>query len=505
MVTIRSIMKKCTKTNKTFYLVCACLSVFYFAVMLRIGGKISLWADEIAQVGYINKGLSFGEILWVYLKTEVTNLPFFPLVAALWYRIAPWGEKSLYLITEIPVALGVFFLGLTGKEWRNERTGYFSAAFAAISFVLLKDVALNFRAYSFTFFFAVLMIYFYCRRFRHTGSETRRGIFELGIVMTLFAYSNYFSCILIVGFFVCDVILFLQKKIKLQCVISYVMSGVLLAPWFILMLIYKERTLAEFWPKPPTLISIPELLKYLVSDDEVIFAFLILSMVFVCVKAFLSWEKKEFSVKENGLSLIWLFGIWFTIIIVFIYSAKINPMGGIFVKRYFMTILPLIFLCMSFLLDSIVQGLLADESKRRVCTVTILGFLFCYFGLMNYYEAREVKAVPKNPYRECAQWLSEQDGIYEDSSLVLLWEPQYYFEGFREYYVAHYCDTSRMQMIGYADDQWKKVLDQYDRVYLICGSSEPDEEALKSFEGYSVSEKNQELNCVIYTKTELEE
>ena len=115
--------------------------------------------------------------------------------------------------------------------------------------------------------------------------------------------------------------------------------------------------LNDFWPKTPVFADIPRALKYLVSNDEPVFVLLIFSMIVSALFLFDGILNNAGDINERIIR----FGIAFMPIIFvtgdFIYSAYINQRAGIFVLRYFLSVLPAALLSVSLLLSGILDKL----------------------------------------------------------------------------------------------------------------------------------------------------
>ena len=75
-----------------FWLICGIFIFIQFMFSVHFMGRQYFNLDEVSQIGFIAKKLGVGGILDYYLTSEVTNLPLFPLLAAVWYRVVPYGE-----------------------------------------------------------------------------------------------------------------------------------------------------------------------------------------------------------------------------------------------------------------------------------------------------------------------------------------------------------------------------------------------------------------------------
>ncbi len=488
-----------------FFLICLFMVLLRFAFCLRISGRQSFACDEIAELGFIAKANSLQEILMYFLTTEITNLPLFALIAAGWYRIVPWGEAYLLLLCELFTSAGILVLGAAAARLKDELTGYISVALCVISSTLLLRCDMEYRCYSFLFLMVTICFYWYVRG-KEKGCE--RGIrYELvfALIMTLLAYSHYFGPLIIVALFISEAFLFIKKKNRISFIIPYVVSGALLTPWFLLMLKFKEKSISDFWPSPPNLGSIPEMLRFVMSNDEGIYILALMGMVYTVVLALNNIIKKEYDYSFDHVLLTFL---WITLFILlgdFVYSSRINIYGSIWVDKYFISVLPAMVIMTAVFLRTI-PGLLCRGGMKPpegVLTAVLCVFLILYTGLGNYYhDVKEYMDVPLDPFRETAQYLAENtEG--EEKTLLLLPMELSAAKGYQEYYIDHYGLADRIEVVSWAEPELSSILAGADRLYVFDVRNRIEktgEELGVSLEGFSPEKTVKEYDLTLYKK-----
>ena len=291
-----------------FLLICCGILAVRLAFCLRVAPRQSLSLDEISELGFIARSQSLGDILHTFLTVEVTNLPLFALLAALWYRLVPWGEGWLLLLCELLTTAGCLVLCQAAKRMRSEWCGYFCAVLLACSSTLILRCDMEYRCYS--FLFLTLSATLYCQIGRIQAGTRRTPLQELSYAaaLTLLAYSHYFGCLAIVALVLADLPLLWQKRLRPWQLFPYFVSGILLLPWFIAMLLHKEKSLLDFWPTPPVFGRIPEAMRFALSNDEPLFVLLLLGMIGLLMQALVRHVRGSFDAGRDWppLVLIWL-------------------------------------------------------------------------------------------------------------------------------------------------------------------------------------------------------
>ncbi len=452
-----------------YFLVTAALVLIQAVFSLRFMGRQYFSLDEVSQIGFIAKRNSWSDIINYYLTSEVTNLPLWPLLAAVWYRIVPYGEGWMRLLTVILTSLAMIVLIKAAETFRDRMTGILMALLLCISSALMHLCSLTFRVHAFWMLFTALVLLFYFRRLRSMGKETIRETVILGFMMAGLAYSHYFGCLMIVYLFLIDTVLFFMKKIKGIFIISYLIGGGILFPWFILMMVRHTMVLNEFWPKTPTFASIPKALSYVVSHDEVIFVLLILAMIV----SLLSFTEGILSgAGDNEWRFIRLSFAFMPIIFItadYIYSAHINVSGGIFVYRYFLSVMPAALLSVAILIKELTDAVSGKFSISAFLSYgTVILFLLIYVGSGNYYidVKDEVSAPYDNTYGNVREQIIEDGRLFDEKTMIAINANRANADGFEEYYLEYGGSGRDVYVVSNEDSDIKERIKAADHIYI---------------------------------------
>ena len=432
-------MTNIMKKKYVFWTVCLLLIGMQVLFSLRFMGRQYFSLDEVSQIGFIARKNSWGKIINYYLTSEVTNLPLWPLIAAIWYRIVPYGEGWMRLLTVIFTTSAIIILVKAGESFGGEKTGILTALYACISPVIMQKCGLTFRVHAFWLFFTALVFYLYIKR-NNKRELAKRDYIILGLAMAGLAYSHYFGCLTIVYLFIVDLVLFINKKTDIRFMISYLIGGGSLIPWFILMIIKRTMNLEEFWPATPTFESIPKALKFIVGNDEPLFIILILTMIvttIVFVRNLLSrktdFGKDYFAFAFSIMSIVFVFADY-------CYSAHINTHSGIFVLRYFLACIPAALIAIADFSNTVISAI---AEKIKIEKVTLFGtfiiFVWLYIGAPNYYYdvKDEVSAPYDNTYGNVRDLIESDGRLYDDNTVIAINANRANADGFEEYYLEY--------------------------------------------------------------------
>ena len=523
-----------------------CLSLFTLVFMFYQSGFQSFWLDELSLIGTITKDKNVFDILGQYLTVDVTNLPLFPLAAALWYRIFPANDRLMLLLPQLAVAAAVYMAGKLSRLCFGGRTGVFAALLTSISSCVILRCGFEFRCYAFMLLFSETLLYTYIRRiradfvrtkdsvilpfarFRIVKGKTRREdppktprdepvkVFALqkselqyAAAMTLLIFTHYFGSIIAASLAFLDLIrVIISKGKKKRLLLPYGVSAIIFLPWFMLMLINKQKSLATFWPKKPTLPQIPRMMRALLSGNEamfVLFIFALLVLLWHMLKIVLKVEKPSFSI---CCALTFAWSVIFVVGLVFTYSAILNPAGGIFLTRYFIVILPPMIGLISWIIVRIIDLAVLGKGGdyRQEFTFIAAVFILLYFGLVNFRVVREESGTSSETFREAASWIIENSGdeLYESSSALVCSVNPRATAGFVEYYIRKGGRRSPVAQISLQGDNPVDEMKKYDTLYLV--SVHRDMENLDSAitdyleDNFVLSEANEDYRAFIYRR-----
>lgn len=472
--------------------------------LLSNAGAQSFWSDEMSTIGYIRTGTSLWEVVRGYMVDDAVNLPLYPVILWFFYRILPYGETYL-LLPSIFFCIGaVIIVSEIGRRCLGEGVSLATVCFGAVSVWLIYRGAWDIRCYTLLVFLSALTLYFYVRRIEE---ESLRNILLYGITMLFLFYTHWFGAIGMIPFALCDLFLFLRKKARFGCIISYLISGGLLLPYVIVMLMTTTRDLGgnNAASDIPDFGRLKETLYYLTGERYVCFLLLLTGMALIGVRHL-------FQKKKEGIDILLILLVSFVCLLggVYFYCAHINPSGTFYENKYFMVSLPWVWLMMSYAVCTIVRILfcIADrmpDKIKQAARIVIVVMLFLYYGKLvrqNYTMCHEMAHNIRMPYRQCAEYLSDEGEIYKDDVLVVSTETTNLTEAWLDYYfagrgvglpvrtVALYANRDRDTIETWDSLSGDEIKNKYRKI-IVFSMSFPRSDALQEF---------LDENCVLTTE-----
>ena len=451
-------------------------NIFSFALILiqllfslRFMGRQYLSLDEVSQIGFIVKKNPWGSIFNYYTTSEVTNLPFFPMLAALWYRIVPYGEGWLRLLTVILTTMSLVAMVMAARKLGSKRTGAIMALFACISSFIMHKCGITFRCHALWLLFTSLTLCLYIARFREPKKGfTRSRLLLLGLSMALLVYCHYFGLLTVLYLAAADLILICLKKLKAYALLSYICAGACFLPWGLIVISKRTMDLGSFWPKTPTFASIPQALRRIFSNDEAVFVLWLIALIVIVLESIRALLRRQMDFSLGYLKLILALMPALFVIGDYFYSAHINTRAGIFVLRYFLSVVPAGLLIVSLYAEKAVE-LFSKGFKLDLELVTMSFFIFVllYLGIPNFYEVKtEVTAPFDNTYGNVRDIIENDGHEYDESTLIMINANRANADGFEEYYLEYGGRSRDVNVVSNEDPDIGTKLEGANLVYI---------------------------------------
>jgi hypothetical protein len=192
------------------------------------------------------------------------------------------------------------------------------------------------------------------------------------------------------------------------------------------MLIYHVPNLGSYWAGSPRIIAPVSTISYLLSYSNIYLWLFGSAFIVIFVKG-IQRSKKRASTIIN----IWLFMIFaviYMIMPIFIYSKFINQSGSFYVHRYFFAIMPFVFLIAAYAIAEI-----ANTNSNFLGLIFII-LMFCSSGFQSYHQAFSNISAIREPYREAAEYLAQDERVYTDDALIISSVGYSVGSGWIEYY-----------------------------------------------------------------------
>lgn len=413
--------------KQKIYLVSSVILLFGMGFFIIVNAPLqSFWSDEMSTIGYIRSDISFWGVVKGYMLEDAVNLPLYQLILKVFYELMPYGEVYLLLPSIIFFMIAIVLIAILGYKCGNEDIAFFCICFGTIAGGAIRYAAWDIRCYALLIMMSALTILLYVKR---CEDESMKNIWLLGISMLLLFFAHWYGAIMMMAFALSDLVLWLQKKIKIRCIVSYLLAGGILFIYLILMLKNTGRDLSGHYGKPG-MEDIRRTL-YLITGDRFWCLVLFLIGCLLIAIGILKNVKNEIIWKVLLFSCVWTFGV-----------AYFVKQGAFFGDRYFQVILPQTILIMALSLDIILKWIFKVSEKilkkyniwlKRVAVI----FLILYFGkyvYQNYESCYEFHMDERMPYRQSAEFLVENGKIYEEDTLFISGETCNLTEAWLEYY-----------------------------------------------------------------------
>lgn len=484
------------------------MGIFAFAN----GNCQSFWADEMASVGFVRNGLSIPQVLNTYLYRE-NNLPMYPMILYVFYRIMPYGEKYLLIPSILFCMAGVVVLAASAYRLKGKRAGFIALCMGTSSSILLWQAAWEIRCYAMAFFLSALVFYTFIGKYR---MPDRRHMVFFSVAVAFCFWTHWFACILLFFYGVADLLMAVLRKISWKHLLCYVPGCLLFFPWLFASFYYKSWGLENYWSAVPQWKDMFWTVLFYLNGNRILWYLCLFTGGLLVVRALLTLRKPDSEDKTNVmLSAFCVVIVGWVIGIVFVFSRYIRPESGLFVQRYFTVVQPHILLITTLGLDGIPD--LADRFLPRwgfraaytaVALLLAAAFVICYRD--SYKSIRK----PMEPYREAADYLIQDGGIWEENVLFTGSNEFCMLDGFVHYYIekrgyeppAHIVDSKvhgeqeTRFYPNYAQMSEDELL-SFDKIYCLRVHMNMDEE-LKRFleEHYLQVQTSDETGVEIWEK-----
>ncbi|MCL2810659.1 MAG: hypothetical protein FWD25_02080 [Clostridia bacterium] len=459
-------------TSKMLYVV---ISAAAFAGLFLFANSQPFWSDELCQITFSGTAGSWRRAMLYDPHTP----PLYDIALFFWYRLAPYGERWLLLLSQGAFAITVFVTGLVGEKIRNRRTGLLAASLMALNGSAILACGWELRPQAFMLLFCVLSLYEWVARVKKPGFNTPRML-RYAAWMALSGYSHYFGVLFSGMLFLMDCFLALRKKMDSRYFLSYALALLAYIPWLRLMLGGEETGL---WQPVPSLQGVAELLRFLSGENLLILGLFVLAVVF-------AFRKSAF-VERAPVVVACLM-----ILVIFVYGRFIAWRSTFWVPRYFSALFPCVMVACALALDTLLQAVL--RRKQKIVAGVCVGLML----FAGWNTVQVIQRVTPAPYRAAAEWLFAQgDPIYASDTIVISSDGGWPMDGWNEYYITKQGRRDPIHLVDVwtiGPDELLRFNRVYHSTYGYWGLPESLRQTLE--EHYVLLGENQELYIRVYGK-----
>ena len=480
MKNTNTIMKKCAEYK--YYMIYALIAIWSFVCMVHYADVGSMWYDEMFTFSYA-------------LGSAEPNSSFITFALMRWWaRMIPYGQTYIYMLSIPFVALTTYIMGLVGKRIRSEMTGVYACAIAAFSPFVWHQAAYEFRMYFMLYFTCALILYFILLRedFKHANSWW--FILLYSIVNMLIIDSHEYGKVVGAAIIVLDFLLIVLKVLSKKWIVSFIIPIAYAIYWLL------NNDIGHLWnnyawPVNPTLYTVCQTFFTLLGNSEVLVFLFVVGVIFAIVKVFANGSD------EDGFqgSKLGYFTCGYLIVGIFaasiIYSDFVNPANSLYVDRYFLCVVPCIFVVVATALDYIVEAVFKGSSKTIIGVTMVL--TLCFIGWNGY------KVAPydhNQPYRQSAELLRTVQEVYEEDSIVFVPDNGYVMASWRYYFQ----EGGKYDAVNMANKYNFDITNcNYETIYVIEAAYGPTAEQQTYLnENYTLVSENSALRIKQYERVE---
>jgi 4-amino-4-deoxy-L-arabinose transferase-like glycosyltransferase len=412
-------MTKIFQVIRNHYPLLAILLVASFLRFYKLDFQ-SLWVDEILTMNHTNPDFSFKETYDKVMFWEFIPHLFFYL-CKLFFSAFGYSSLTGRILSGIIGVLGVYAMYLLGKKLTNKNGGLIAAALIAVNSFHIT-FSQEIRPYGLLFLFTVLSFY---RLFVFFEKTNFKNAIIFGVFSSLILHAHFFGFItlfsqLVIWFFM------LYQKSKEERKPFFICSIIAALTIIVVFLpalepFIRVKNIDSFWLPKPSATVYTEIFKSFLGNSELLIfmaqALVILFFVFIS-KQNISNEKNY---SRNNITFVTL-SIWLLIslLIPLIKSHLDVPM---ILSRYFINILPILILAITFGFVSIKNSLL----KRFLLIAFLLISLIDLFVVQQFYHT-----VRKTQYREVTQKIIENNPSNYMVFTQWDWIVGYWFRDYKE-------------------------------------------------------------------------
>ncbi len=330
----------------------------------------SLWIDEIfsMRVSATNNDLLF---IYDFLKNHDPHPPLYYFLIHFFFLLFGQTTFVLKLFSAVIGILGLIAIYFLGKEIKDKKLGLIVSFLTAINYFHIY-YSQEGRMYSLLFFTSCIALIFFIRFYRDYNLKTM-SLFVLGSLFLI--YTHFFGVFELVSLYFLILIKILRERNFKLFKLTF-LSGILTILFYIpsIIIVFSNPKRDSIWIPSPTFETFEQMFKEFFGFNSalnfIILTLIIISILFLIYQKV--YQKITFKANEPNFVLLFLSIIVLTIILSLLYSFYTLP---IVVSRYFISLLPLILVLLSFIIY--------QTKLKYIQTVVLL--VFCYFSLQNLF------------------------------------------------------------------------------------------------------------------------
>ena len=354
----------------------------------------SMWLDELYTMAVTNPDLTWSQFHKEIVSRE--SFPFLYFIIVKGFYVA-FGYSSLVarMVSVLAGILGVYAVYLLGKKIHTKQVGLFASLFVAVSNYHIY-ISQDARAYSLYFLFVCLSFYtllIYIKR------PTWKYVLLYALTTGFLVNFNFFAPINVVSqglILLCLLFLLPQNKriafIQKGAVAVFIIFGAFIVNYQKLKVLLNYK---KFWTPAPQDDSMAKIFKNFFGSTEILLALITPFIVYYLLLIFKNkWTYNKVINNKLFFGFLILFS-WFFVFFSFLLVKSYGPISFL-LTRYFVNLLPVIFICVA----------IAIESIKGNVGKGIAVFVMVFFMLTHLFVVKkQYTTITHAQYREAATFV----------------------------------------------------------------------------------------------------
>lgn len=420
--------------GKTISIIEKLILICFLLLLILAQNQHELWLDELDwSIGIVNIG-NWKEVNTTVLKTG-ENLPLFYIIL--------YGVKTIFgyqqwvmtfLTATIFTILGVLGILKISDQLLGREKRVYTILFMSISYSIISQCGWQLRPYGLLFCCSAWTLYFYLQKIK---SFCFRNLAKYTILMILLMYSHWFGVLICLTYAFIEFFLFLQKKIRWEFIVPYIIAGLAFLPSFIILLKLHKTDIGTYGVEIPSFRQIISVFQFLGGNYLINGCLIVMTLVVSLCNQF-----KNDTPKEAIQKISWM--VFLLVGLTYLYSKYINPQGSIIRNRYFVVLLPHAIILLTFgflkLLEFSKSNAIYHAMIKVAISFILLIEIFMFMIFIFFFPNHEGKSF----YKGWANYLEKQQDAYDENTLIICT----YGKTWIDYYFSFQNKKLPMNIIG---------------------------------------------------------
>ena len=427
--------------DKLFFIM---LAISYVYILQKNSINGSLWLDEVWGLG------------WIYSENPNRSYIIYNFVTRIWFNLVPYGQENLLLLSQIFVALSIYFAGLIGSCLRGKRFGVVFSSVIAFSLAVVYQCAMEFRPYAMLFFCTTLLTYTFILKQMSLPNSKLGTILVYSVVLMVTMDTHEFGLVVAGLFMLADFTLIIIKKLPAKYWSQFVLPAIYSVFWLSTQGVMHLGDMNSYgstsWAGVPNAGKVFRTVKWLCNSSDLLLILLIIGFATAISSVVDKLVAKNFDTKRDSIDLTMMMVPVLVFLLILFYSNVLNPKNSLFIDRYFISCEVFILYLLSRGLD-IIGSIISEVYKSKVNIRRFTALTICILCIFSWPQIEPWDIYPaadrtrNTDYKGTSEYLMGCNDIYDKKTLTIVDANAETNLGL-EYYLSHKGKKDSINHIG---------------------------------------------------------